>query len=210
MAVAMAPATAVAIAVAISIAVAVTVAVAVALAVAVAVVMATATEIARQGKNQAGFFLQAALGGYLPRMMFVPKPRLAVDVSAYFEAFYSTQQIFLHGWTPPPPRTACQSVLPRGDQVSIYVQFEPCALVCSYHIQRYPPHPPCMNAFCTQRLAFSRLLTNMPSTVFLDEATSALDETNEAKLYAWLNASGVDAFVSVGHRASLFRRAFPA
>ena len=66
-----------------------------------------------------------------------------------------------------------------------------------------------MNAFCAQRLAFSRLLTNMPSTVFLDEATSALDETNEAKLYAWLNASAVDAFVSVGHRASLFRRAFP-
>ena len=68
-----------------------------------------------------------------------------------------------------------------------------------------PTPPPRMNVFCAQRLAFSRLLTNMPSTVFLDEATSALDETNEAKLYAWLNASGVDAFVSVGHRASLFR-----
>ncbi|CAN0331776.1 unnamed protein product, partial [Hapterophycus canaliculatus] len=56
-----------------------------------------------------------------------------------------------------------------------------------------------------QRLAFSRLLTNTPSMVFLDEATSALDEQNEAKLYAWLQAKTLDAFVSVGHRASLFR-----
>ena len=41
--------------------------------------------------------------------------------------------------------------------------------------------------------------------VFLDEATSALDEQNEAKLYAWLKAAALDAYVSVGHRASLFR-----
>lgn len=41
--------------------------------------------------------------------------------------------------------------------------------------------------------------------VFLDEATSALDETNEAKMYAWVKAAAGDAFVSVGHRASLFR-----
>lgn len=56
-----------------------------------------------------------------------------------------------------------------------------------------------------QRLAFCRFLTNKPSVVFLDEATSALDEKNETKLYEWLKASRVDAFVSVGHRASLFR-----
>ncbi|CAN0130773.1 unnamed protein product [Ectocarpus sp. 6 AP-2014] len=56
-----------------------------------------------------------------------------------------------------------------------------------------------------QRLAFSRLLTNTPSTVFLDEATSALDEENEAKVYSWLRTAALDAFVSVGHRASLFR-----
>eukprot|EP00903_Cladosiphon_okamuranus_P008953 g8567.t2 len=56
-----------------------------------------------------------------------------------------------------------------------------------------------------QRLAFSRLLTNSPSMVFLDEATSALDEQNEAKLYAWLQAAALDAYVSVGHRASLFK-----
>lgn len=56
-----------------------------------------------------------------------------------------------------------------------------------------------------QRLAFSRLLTNTPSVVYLDEATSALDEANEAKLYHWVQTAGVDAFISVGHRASLFR-----
>lgn len=56
-----------------------------------------------------------------------------------------------------------------------------------------------------QRLAFSRLLTNTPVMVFLDEASSALDEVNEAKLYGWVRNGGVDAFVSVGHRASLFR-----
>ncbi|CAM9735596.1 unnamed protein product [Sphacelaria rigidula] len=56
-----------------------------------------------------------------------------------------------------------------------------------------------------QRLAFSRLLTNTPTVVFLDEATSALDEANEAKLYQWVQTSGVDAFVSIGHRSSLFR-----
>lgn len=62
-----------------------------------------------------------------------------------------------------------------------------------------------MHAPSNQRLAFSRLLTNTPSTVFLDEATSALDEENEAKVYSWLRTAALDAFVSVGHRASLFR-----
>lgn len=32
-----------------------------------------------------------------------------------------------------------------------------------------------------------------------------MDEQNEAKLYAWLKAEALDAFISVGHRASLFR-----
>ena len=62
-----------------------------------------------------------------------------------------------------------------------------------------------MSVSFTQRLAFSRLLTNTPSMVFLDEATSALDEANESRLYSLLQAVGVDAYVSVGHRASLFR-----
>lgn len=57
----------------------------------------------------------------------------------------------------------------------------------------------------TQRLAFSRLLTNTPSMVYLDEATSALDEANEAKMYGIVQTIGVDAYVSVGHRASLRR-----
>ena len=109
--VAMAIATALAIAMALSTAMAPAVAVTIAVAVAVGVAMTTATAIAiaRQGKIQTdvGVFMQAALGRYLLRMMFVPKPRLALDVSGHYDACIFTEQFLLHGWTPP-RRTAWQ------------------------------------------------------------------------------------------------------
>lgn len=91
---------------------------------------------------------------------------------------------------------------------SIFEFIRPHYLLIILIYVRQPTHPSptfLSRPAPVQRLAFSRLLTNMPSTVFLDEATSALDEANEAKLYAWVQASAADAFVSVGHRASLFR-----
>jgi len=53
-----------------------------------------------------------------------------------------------------------------------------------------------------QRLAFARLLLNLPHFAFLDEATSALDPANEAMLYRRLADLPI-VLVSVGHRASL-------
>lgn len=55
-----------------------------------------------------------------------------------------------------------------------------------------------------QRLAFARLLLNMPSYVILDEATSALDLANEKNLYQQLKAKGT-TLISVGHRPSLLQ-----
>jgi vitamin B12/bleomycin/antimicrobial peptide transport system ATP-binding/permease protein len=53
-----------------------------------------------------------------------------------------------------------------------------------------------------QRLAFARLLLNLPRYAFLDEATSALDLENETRLYELLAQSGI-RFLSTGHRPSL-------
>ncbi|CAM9431018.1 unnamed protein product, partial [Chrysoparadoxa australica] len=53
-----------------------------------------------------------------------------------------------------------------------------------------------------QRLAFARLLFNMPRLAILDEATSALDLNCEARMYQKLEAAGM-AYISVGHRPSL-------
>jgi vitamin B12/bleomycin/antimicrobial peptide transport system ATP-binding/permease protein len=53
-----------------------------------------------------------------------------------------------------------------------------------------------------QRLAFGRLLLNLPRFAFLDEATSALDPANERMLYRRLIESPI-VLVSVGHRTSL-------
>ncbi|ACB52416.1 ATP-binding protein of ABC transporter [Crocosphaera subtropica ATCC 51142] len=55
-----------------------------------------------------------------------------------------------------------------------------------------------------QRLAFARLWLIKPKYVILDEATSALDEANEAFLYEQLTGLSI-TFVSVGHRATLFK-----
>ncbi|MEM8777533.1 MAG: ABC transporter ATP-binding protein/permease [Cyanobacteria bacterium P01_G01_bin.49] len=55
-----------------------------------------------------------------------------------------------------------------------------------------------------QRLAFARLWLTQPKYVILDEATSALDEENEALLYQQLSRLSI-TFVSVGHRATLFK-----
>ncbi|MEA5512432.1 ABC transporter ATP-binding protein/permease [Nodularia sp. UHCC 0506] len=55
-----------------------------------------------------------------------------------------------------------------------------------------------------QRLAFARLLLNMPNYVILDEATSALDLANENNLYQQLKAKGT-TLISVGHRPSLLQ-----
>ena len=53
-----------------------------------------------------------------------------------------------------------------------------------------------------QRLAFGRLMLNLPRFAFLDEATSALDKANETMLYRRLLQSPI-ILVSVGHRESL-------
>ncbi len=53
-----------------------------------------------------------------------------------------------------------------------------------------------------QRLAFARLILNLPRFAFLDEATSALDPANETMLYQRLIESPI-VLVSVGHRTSL-------
>ncbi|MGH7780606.1 MAG: ABC transporter ATP-binding protein/permease [Candidatus Binataceae bacterium] len=53
-----------------------------------------------------------------------------------------------------------------------------------------------------QRLAFGRLILNLPRFAFLDEATSALDPANETMLYRRLVDSPI-VVVSVGHRTSL-------
>lgn len=53
-----------------------------------------------------------------------------------------------------------------------------------------------------QRLAFARLLLNLPRFAFLDEATSALDPANEAALYRRLSDLPI-VLISVGHRTSL-------
>ena len=56
-----------------------------------------------------------------------------------------------------------------------------------------------------QRLAFARVLLQMPDWVFLDEATSALDEPREAEVYELLrNELPQMGIVSVGHRSTLF------
>eukprot|EP00512_Aurantiochytrium_limacinum_P008720 CAMPEP_0171543794 /NCGR_PEP_ID=MMETSP0960-20121227/3137_1 /TAXON_ID=87120 /ORGANISM="Aurantiochytrium limacinum, Strain ATCCMYA-1381" /LENGTH=700 /DNA_ID=CAMNT_0012091519 /DNA_START=39 /DNA_END=2145 /DNA_ORIENTATION=- len=55
-----------------------------------------------------------------------------------------------------------------------------------------------------QRIAFCRIALNKPRFVFLDEATSALDAAAEEKVHALL-ASSCEAYVSVGHRATLER-----
>jgi ABC-type uncharacterized transport system fused permease/ATPase subunit len=55
-----------------------------------------------------------------------------------------------------------------------------------------------------QRLAFARLLMFGPRLAFLDEATSALDAMNEAAMYTAMRAK-CPAYVSVGHRPSLFK-----
>ena len=57
-----------------------------------------------------------------------------------------------------------------------------------------------------QRVAFVRVLLNLPAVVFLDETSSALDEASEATLYrALIDAMPRGIIVSVGHRASLRR-----
>ena len=53
-----------------------------------------------------------------------------------------------------------------------------------------------------QRLAFARLILNLPRFAFLDEATSALDQANETMLYRRLIESPI-VLISVGHRTSL-------
>ncbi|MEL6402554.1 MAG: ABC transporter ATP-binding protein/permease [Cyanobacteria bacterium J06626_4] len=53
-----------------------------------------------------------------------------------------------------------------------------------------------------QRLAFARLLLQVPRYALLDEATSALDLDNETRLYSALQATPT-TFISVGHRPSL-------
>jgi len=55
-----------------------------------------------------------------------------------------------------------------------------------------------------QRLAFARVFLHRPSLVFLDESTSAMDLNNENLMYEELKRLGI-AFVSVGHRRSLWR-----
>lgn len=53
-----------------------------------------------------------------------------------------------------------------------------------------------------QRVAFARILINLPRYVVLDEATSALDVENEESLYDKLQEIEV-TYVSVGHRPTL-------
>ncbi|WP_071588495.1 ABC transporter ATP-binding protein/permease [Chlorogloeopsis fritschii PCC 9212] len=55
-----------------------------------------------------------------------------------------------------------------------------------------------------QRLAFARLLLNIPNYAILDEATSALDLANEQKLYQQLRTQPA-TLISVGHRPSLLQ-----
>ncbi|MDM9382481.1 ABC transporter ATP-binding protein/permease [Chlorogloeopsis sp. ULAP01] len=55
-----------------------------------------------------------------------------------------------------------------------------------------------------QRLAFARLLLNIPNYAILDEATSALDLANEQKLYQQLRTQQA-TLISVGHRPSLLQ-----
>ena len=57
-----------------------------------------------------------------------------------------------------------------------------------------------------QRLAFARVLYNRKNirVVVLDEATSALDELTESAMYSLLGELGI-TYLSVGHRASLYR-----
>lgn len=55
-----------------------------------------------------------------------------------------------------------------------------------------------------QRLAFARLFLFHPQYAILDEATSALDVENEERLYRQLQKTDI-AFISIGHRSSLFK-----
>jgi vitamin B12/bleomycin/antimicrobial peptide transport system ATP-binding/permease protein len=55
-----------------------------------------------------------------------------------------------------------------------------------------------------QRLAFARVLVNMPAIAFLDEASSAMDEGLEHALYSMLRRELPECtLVSVGHRSTL-------
>ena len=55
-----------------------------------------------------------------------------------------------------------------------------------------------------QRIAFCRILINVPDIVYLDEATSAIDEETEAELYAMIKKGLPDALiVSIGHRSTI-------
>jgi putative ATP-binding cassette transporter len=55
-----------------------------------------------------------------------------------------------------------------------------------------------------QRIAFARVLVQMPDWLFLDEATSALDEATEARLYHLVRERlPGTALFSVGHRGTL-------
>lgn len=53
-----------------------------------------------------------------------------------------------------------------------------------------------------QRLAFARVIYNVPAVIILDEATSALDIPTELLMYECLNKLNV-TYISVGHRSTL-------
>ncbi len=55
-----------------------------------------------------------------------------------------------------------------------------------------------------QRIAFARMLYNVPKLTFLDEATSALDHDNEMLMYQLVKVSGA-TIVSVAHREELLQ-----
>ncbi len=55
-----------------------------------------------------------------------------------------------------------------------------------------------------QRIAFARLLISQPKYVILDEAPSALDVKNEENLDQHLLETH-RTFISVGHRATIFK-----
>jgi len=53
-----------------------------------------------------------------------------------------------------------------------------------------------------QRIAFTRVILNLPKLVILDEATSALDINNENMAYKLLDELSIQ-YISVGHRENL-------
>ena len=53
-----------------------------------------------------------------------------------------------------------------------------------------------------QRIAFTRVILNLPKLVILDEATSALDINNENMAYKLLDDLSIQ-YISVGHRENL-------